>query len=187
MLNNPLIRLKEKIPSWDKVASVYAVITLVVYGWTFYWFLHELPAWLQYLQVTEIAVLYLYTLLVNFLESLLLLFCLLLLCVLLPRNWFHAGFVFRGVSMSLFVLAYVIAMIVRRSQILVFSTNMALWFPVFFILVFVFVFLVERITFAKKLIVSFADNATVFLFITIPMSMLAFLVIAFRVFIGVSG
>jgi len=127
-----LTHLREKIPAWDKVAPVYAVIASVVYGWTFYWFLHELPAWLQYLQVTEIVVLYLYTLLVNFLESLVLLFCLLLLCVLLPRNWFYVGFVFRGVSMSLFVLAYVIAMIVRRSQILVFSTNMVLWFPIFF-------------------------------------------------------
>jgi len=132
-------QIKGQIPAWDKVASVYAVITLILYVWTFYWFLHELPAWLQYLQVTEIIVLYLHTLLINFLESLVLLSFILLLCVLLPRKWFYSSFVFRGVSMSLFTLMYSIAMIVRRSQNMIFSTNMTLWFPALFVVGFLFV------------------------------------------------
>jgi hypothetical protein len=175
-----LLRVKEQFPTWDKVLPVYAVITFVIYGWSLYWFLHELPAWLHYLQLTEIISLYSYVLMVNFLESLLILFFLLILCVALPQNWLFDKFIYRGSALSLFIITYMIAMIVRRSQIMEFSTNMVKWFPVILIIALLFIIAVEKFSFIKKSVEGFADRATIFLYINIPASIMAIVFIMIR-------
>lgn len=171
---------RSKTPALDKIAPVYAVITLVIYGWTLYWSLHELPAWLHYLQLTEIINLYFYFLMVNFLESLFILLFILSLCVVLPRNWLFAEFIYRGTALSLFIAIYLTTMIVRRSQIMEFSTNMAKWFPVILVIALLFIMIVEKLSFMKKLVEEFADRATIFLYINIPASIVAIVIIMIR-------
>lgn len=166
-----------KIPLLNKITPVYAIITLAVYGWTLYWFLYEVPGWLGYLYPLEVVRLYADVLIVNLLESLSVLFVLLALCVLLPRAWFSDGFVYRGTMTSLFLVVYFIALIVRRSQIMQFSTNMIVWFPAFLVVALILITLSERILFIKQTIESFADRAVILLYINLPVSVLALVVV----------
>jgi len=175
-----LLRVKKQLPTRDNILPVYAVITFVIYGWSLYWFLHELPAWIQYLYLSEILAIYLYVLMVNLFESLLILLLMLTLCVLLPAKWFYSEFTYRGVMLSLFTIAYLAALIVRRSQILEFSTNMINWFPLILFAALLFINLLERFSFFKKAVVNFADRATVFLYINVPVSIIAIVIIAIR-------
>lgn len=179
-LNKITLRIKDQIPTLNMIVPVYAVISFVVYGWTLYWFVYEIPGLLNYLLLSEILVMYLYTLTVNLLESLIILFLSLALCVLLPKNWFYKGFVFRGTLLSLFVTVYFFGLILRRSQIMVFSTNMVNWFPVFLLIAFLMIGLLEKIPFLKKMVESFADRMTVFLYINIPVSVLAVITVLIR-------
>ncbi|HKJ39434.1 MAG TPA: hypothetical protein VJ972_11710 [Anaerolineales bacterium] len=179
-LNKITLRIKDQIPTLNMIVPVYAVISFVVYGWTLYWFVYEIPGLLNYLLLSEILVMYLYTLTVNLLESLIILFLSLALCVLLPKKWFYKGFVFRGTLLSLFVTVYFFGLILRRSQIMVFSTNMVNWFPVFLLIAFLMIGLLEKIPFLKKMVESFADRMTVFLYINIPVSVLAVITVLIR-------
>ena len=172
--------VKRKIPPRKKIISVFAVITFIIYGWTLYWFLHELPAWLNYLQLSEILNLYSYNLAVNFLESSAFLFFVIFLCLILPRKWLYTEFVYRGVALSLSIIIYLITMIARRSQILVFSTNMIKWSPVILFAAYATIIIFEKLPFVKKLVEGFADRATIFLYVNIPASILAIATIAIR-------
>jgi hypothetical protein len=176
-----IIRLvKNKIPDWENIIPVYAVISFVIYGWTLYWFLHDLPAWLNYLHPIEIINQYTYILMVNLLESLFILLIVLVLCIILPRNWLFTEFVYQGTVISLFIVTYLIALIVRRSQIMVFSINMVRWFPVILLIAFILIVLAGKLNFIKRATEEIADRITIFLYLNIPFSILATIAITVR-------
>jgi len=180
MMKKMFRRLGNKIPSLHEIAPVYAVTTTIVYGWTAYWSLNELPAWLNYLRLSEIINLFYYFLMVNFLESIFVSLFIVMTCVLLPPNWLLSEFVYRGTALSVFITSYLAAMIVRRSQIMVFSANMVRWFPLVFTIAFIAILLAGRISVLKYWVEELADRATVFLYFTIPISIMAIVIILFR-------
>src|SRR5512140_447536 len=95
-----------KIPTWQQIVPVYAVIVLVIYTWTILWFFWKLPSWTFFLNVGEMLTMLAYSLATNFAESLLVLCGPLVLGLVLPRKWFSEVFVARGAALSLAGLGY---------------------------------------------------------------------------------
>jgi hypothetical protein len=161
---------------------VYAVIVLIVYGWTITWFSWRFPGWLLFLKASEILIVVAYALATNFAESLAALCVPLLLSPVLPKKSFRDVFVARGAALAIAGLAYLMFLTDQfkykndypnlRLETWVLALPIAAIPPL--------VYLAGRITWLRKILESFADRATIFLYITVPLSILSVLAILVR-------
>ncbi|MBK9600305.1 MAG: hypothetical protein IPO36_00425 [Anaerolineales bacterium] len=91
----------KKIPRWEQIIPVYAVIVMMVYVWSLFQYFWRLSSWLNFSTLGQVGGIYVYTAAVNFIESLLILFALLVLSVILPSKWFYEQFVVKGSVLTL--------------------------------------------------------------------------------------
>ena len=147
------------------------------------WFFWTLPGWFFYLNFGEIAILYAYVSVTNFLESLLV-FCIPLgLSFILPKQWFRDKFVSRGASLVLLGLGYLMLVAYQFKTrddypgvlLKLWSVTLAL------VVISLLVFAVEKIPFIKKAIEFIAEQSTIFLFIYIPLSLISLLIVLPRI------
>jgi hypothetical protein len=168
------------MPTVQQLASVYGVIVLIVYGWTIYWFAWQLPSWLYFLTLGEILSVFSYAMVVNFIESLITLFVPVLICLLLPPRWFRDRFAALGTSLvvlSLMALMKNVEMIIALQ-----GFSPGLGFSVLLVIVGIvfLVFLISKISLFLKVIEEIANRAIIFLYISLPISALSFLVVLIR-------
>lgn len=109
---NLLIR---RLPGKDAMMSVLAVISFLVYGWTLVVFLWKVPSWILFLTLGEILVILAYSMTSALLESLSVLFILLLLNLLLPARWMRNVFVTCGTTAAIFGLGSIMVFLYRYS------------------------------------------------------------------------
>src|SRR5215208_1684298 len=95
-----VIGMLKRLPKPQDALQVYAVIVVMLSGWTITAFLWKLSAWLLLLNMGEIFTLFSYALVTNLIESLSVLLLLLLACALLPPRLFRDHFVVRGTILS---------------------------------------------------------------------------------------
>jgi hypothetical protein len=171
-----------RIPTWGQVAPVYALIVLMIYSWTMIWFFWKLPSLIDFLNIGEILSVLTYPLATNLIESLLVLCAPLLLSVILPQKWFHDVFVARGAALVLAGLLYAIFLAFQFQTINGYPDavlniwSLALAAGIIGLIVFV----VGRTPLLRKGIEALADRSTIFLYITIPLSVIALLLILIR-------
>ncbi len=154
---------------------MYAVIALVIYDWTIYWFLWQVSAWLYYLKIGEILMAGAYAMVTNLVESLLVLCLPLLASLLLPRAWFRDKFVARGTALAACALGFLITLAVlfkkraeypaRAEQLWVLSLGLPIVLGI--------VFAAGRIHNLKLAVEWVADRVTVFLYVLVPISLLS--------------
>jgi hypothetical protein len=106
MADRVLLFIIKRVPKLQQIAPVYAVIVMMVYGWTIYWYLWKFPSWTYYLSLPDILSILAYSLSTNIIESLAILAILIVLCILLPRNWFYDSFIVRGSVAVILLLGY---------------------------------------------------------------------------------
>jgi hypothetical protein len=174
--------ISNRIPKLEEIARVYAVIVIVVYSWTIMWFLWKLPSWLFFLNGGEILTASTYVLATNLLESLAVLSAPLLLSLALPKKWFCDVFVARGTTVALLGLAYMIYLANQfKSNEDYPSLSLKPWsVALAMVLIALGVFFVGRASMARKVVEAFSDRATVFLYLSIPLSLMSLLVILGR-------
>src|SRR5512135_435164 len=93
-------QLLKRLPESQAILQVYAVIAVMFSAWTIYLFLHKLPSWLLTLNAGEIFTVFSYAMVVNLIESLIVLLLLLAICVVLPTGLLCDHFVVRGTILS---------------------------------------------------------------------------------------
>ena len=172
----------KRIPKTSQLFPVYAIIVLVIYTWTILWFFWKLPSWLDYLNVSEIGVVFLYIIATNFVESLVVLFPLVVLSILLPKKWFYDFFVARGTTLVLLGLGYMIYLAYQVQGKIdhpVYSYRLK---PIVLELAFLMVggFILSGIRPVRKILEFFADQATIILYISIPISIVSSLIALLR-------
>jgi hypothetical protein len=172
--------IAKRLPPLQQVAAVYGVIVLIVYGWTLYWFAWKLPSWLYFLTLGEMLVSLAYSMVVNFIESLIVLFALILICLLLPARWFRDKFVALGTSLviaSLVALAYYLGTIIALQDF-----PQGLWRSVLLVVVgiFLLLFLISKFGLLRRLIEEVANRAVIFLYLFLPISAISFIVVLIR-------
>lgn len=108
--------MQKRLPEFQSILQVYAVIAVMFAGWTITAFLWKLSAWLLLLNLGEVFTIFSYAMTVNFLESMIILLTLLTACALLPARLFRDDFVVRGTILSLGLTGALMAFVGSEMQ-----------------------------------------------------------------------
>lgn len=153
---------------------------MMVYGWTIFKFSYYVPSWLYFLNVGEILTILAYSVVVNFLESIFILLIVILVSVLLPRKWFAELFITRGSSLSILLLGLMMYVANQFTTKEYYPTEIIHWLPGILILIGILVYYISQVHFLRTVVEMFADRAIIFLYISIPVSALSFIVVVVR-------
>lgn len=173
--------LKARLPDLKAVLPVYAVLVFVLYGWmtiTFFW---KMPAWLFYLNLGEIGIIYSYGIVNEFVESVVYIFLVLMLAAALPPSFLRDRFQTRGTLIVVFLLGVVYLM----SYLIAFQEVDRLKAALFALMIFgilnvILLWVSAKFSFVNRVIVFVTDQMTIFLYIYAPITAISFLVILFR-------
>ncbi|MBE0672141.1 MAG: hypothetical protein IH588_16295 [Anaerolineales bacterium] len=169
-----------RVPKRKDILPVYAVIVLMVYGWTILKFSYYVPSWLYFLNLSEILIVFSYSMAVNLLESLSILIGVVTIAAILPQKWFAEMFVARGAGLSILLLGLMMYVANQFNTKGYYPSEIIHWSPIIFVFMGMFVYLIGRITFLRNAVECFADRTIIFLYISIPFSVLAFIVVLMR-------
>jgi hypothetical protein len=95
----------KRLPDPQAILQVYAVIAVMLAGWTITAFLWKLSAWLLLLNLGEIFTVFSYSMVEDLIESLLVLLFLLTMSGLLPARMLQNDFAVRGTILSVGMIA----------------------------------------------------------------------------------
>ena len=172
--------LKNHMPEFQQILAVYGVVTLVVYGWTIYWYLWKLPSWLYFMSLSEILTVLAYAMVVNFLESLIVIAVPLVLSLLLPVSWFRDKFVARGTILLVILLVFLMQYVTLITTLIGIPPGIGTNVLFAVIATIAVVFLVGRVAFLRKVVEEIAFRAVIFVYIFVPLTAVSFLVVIVR-------
>ena len=170
----------EKIPKLEDIAPVYAVIVMMVYPWTLARFFWKLSSWILFASLGDLTAYFAYMVVVNLLESILVLLVPILMSIILPHRWFYDRFRTRSISLVLFGLGFLIYLDKKLYADSPFPLTLVRSIPLAVVAILVLVFLVDRVGFLRRILDELANRLTVFLYISIPISVVSLLVILIR-------
>ena len=170
----------KKIPRWEQVIPVYAVIVMMVYVWSLFQYFWRLSSWLNFSTLGQVGGIYVYTVAVNIIESLLILLVLLALSVILPSKWFSEEFVVKGSTLTLLTLGGLMVFNQTLFEDIVHPSVLLPKLLAFGAVTAFLMFLFGRIGFLKKTMEEIANRMTVFLYIWMPITAISILVLLVR-------
>jgi hypothetical protein len=176
--------MRERLPTSQAILQVYAVIAVMLSGWTITAFLWKLSAWLLVLNVGEIFALFSYAMATNLVESLILLLLLLIICVLLPPHLLRDEFAIRGAILSIGLIGSLMAFVGLLMRFGIDSGLRLLIGPLVvllltgFLLSFSWEFRFVR--YVHSAILWISDRLIVFLYILIPLFVFLSVYVIFR-------
>ena len=173
--------LLRRFPESQSILQVYAVIAVMFCGWTITVFLRKLPSWLLTLNMGEIFTVFSYAMVVNLVESLIVLLLLLAVCVLLPSRVLRDHFAVRGtiVSAGLIGATMMALLLLKKFGI---AGSGRLWMGLLAVALLTALLLVfsSRIRFIHSAVLWISDRLVVFLFILIPLFAILSVYVIFR-------
>ena len=173
--------MRKRLPNFQSILQVYAVIATLFAGWTITSFLWKLSAWLILLNLGEVLTIFSYAMTANFLESLLILSLVLAVCALLPTHLLRDQFVARGTILSTGIIASLMAFVVSQMKLGIDSGVLLLLAPLVVLLLMVFLLCVSS---QNPRLLSAAlwlsDRMTVFLLILVPLFAVSSVYVVFR-------
>ncbi len=174
------MNFSRRFPSLKQLSSVYSVAVVIIYGWSIVRFFWRVPSFIYYSTVGEIGMIFSYLITVNLLESLLVVSVPVVLSLILPSKWFFERFVARGVLLVLLGLGYMMYIGSHNNINEPFPYTLFRWSPLAFLLILIPVFFVDRINFLARFLEIVSDRLEVFLLISIPVSVISFVVVLIR-------
>ena len=178
--------LHHRIPDKRNIVTVFAVAMFLVYTWTLYSSFWKLPSWLFFLQVGEILSIYAYAFVVNFMESILLILIVLLPAVLLPRSWWTDTFIAKASALILIILgSAVLHMSLYRTPDTRadFINGQSSWWIGTLLIAAILTWLAGRVKWIRSGLENVADRFVVFLYIYLPLTAIALLIVLARIFL----
>jgi hypothetical protein len=174
------LAIKNRFPSLAQLYPVYSIIVILIYGWTIYWSLWKLPSWLDFLPLGEIAAIFSYLMATNLIESLLVLLGIIIVCLILPQKWFREVFVSRG---SMFAASILISIMIFENHFVKpedYFSKFPIYLPLILLIAAILAFFAGWIRIFRNGIEVFAENAVIFLFLLMPLSLLSLIVVLIR-------
>jgi hypothetical protein len=163
-----------------QLAPVYAIVVVILYMWSLMRFFWRLPSFINYSTPGEIFVIYSYLTSIDFLESLIIIAAPIFLSMVLPQRWFRDRFTAKGVLLVLMGLGYLIYISTRIVEELPFPYALFQWSPVFLFLILALALLLGEIKFLAKILDDLSDRFVIFLYISIPISVICVIVVLVR-------
>lgn len=173
--------MRKRLPEFQSIVQVYAVIAVLFAGWTITAFLWKLSAWLLLLNLGEIFIIFSYAMAANFLESLIILLLLLIACILLPASVLRDEFVVRGTILSIGMIGSLMVFVGSQMQFGI-EKGLLLWIAPLSVLL-LMAFLLQRISKFQRvrfMAIWFSDRVVVFLLILVPLFAVASVYVIFR-------
>lgn len=151
----------------------------MVYAWILEGFFWKLPSWLYHLTPGEILGALGYMLLHGLAESLLMLGLLLLLAALLPGDWLRDAFAVRGTILAAVALGSIMVYMDQSDKGHLVDYFLP-WLAITSLLALGLLFLSARVAFLGRVVTSLAERFTVFVYLQIPLVILAVIMILAR-------
>jgi hypothetical protein len=171
----------ERLPKSQAIFQVYAVIAVMISGWTMIAFLRKLPSWLLTLNVSEILTVFSYAMVTNLLESLIVLSLLLALCVLLPPQLLRDDFVVRGTLLAMGFVGSLIVVLELLREFGIGGSPKLLFGALAIILLTAFLLVFSsKFRFVQSAVLWVSDRLMVFLFILLPLYAILFVYVILR-------
>ena len=158
------------------------MIVALIYIWTSLWFFWKLPSWLFFLNTGEIVIAFAYALATNLVESVAVLCAPLVLSMTLPKGWFYDRFIARGASLAISGLGFMMYLAFQfKTKDDYPSLSLKAWSLALALGIILFiVYLAGRLSLLRKLIEFLADRAIIFLYISLPLSIISLIIIIIR-------
>lgn len=167
-------------PEKAHILSVFSVISVLVYSWTFLTFFYKLSSWIYYLTGVEIAIIFTYAMTVDFFESLLILGGILLLYRLLPKVLVKSDFVAHGTWMSISYLSMLMAYFIPSFGLSAKVVNPVVWFVIAVACAVLLSVVFSRLTSMRNFANLIAERTAAFLIIFMPLSVISIVLTVFR-------
>jgi hypothetical protein len=176
--------IKSRLPGVKEILPVYAVIVFFLLSWATLAFFWKFPAWLNYLTLGEVTVLYLYAAFTEFLESLVYLLILLLLCIILPSKFLKDGFLVRGT-----IAAVAMPGLILLVNYLIVFHEFTAWqaalsgLMLMGAVVALLIWLTAKYQTVEKGVLLFGDRTVIFLYLYIPLMIISSVVVLARILV----
>jgi hypothetical protein len=170
----------KRIPTLEQIAPVYAVIVVMIYSWTLLRFFWRLSSWFYFSSLGEIAVIFNYMIAVNFFESLFVLIAPVIMSLFLPSRWFYNNFTAKGSLLVVLGLGYFMYFDNHLNSQTPFPLDLVYITPIIGGAILVIVFLLGSLQFINKILYEVTNRLIIFLYISIPVSILSLLVVLIR-------
>jgi hypothetical protein len=175
------------IPGWlpdrRSLMLVFGSAAFITYTWTLLVSFWKFPSWLFFLNASQIFSIYAYSFLINLLEAIFLTGLVVILRWVLPGKWWKDDFV----PLSVITIGGIVATLnvwIRQYEPAsaqgVFLDGQLAWVLVVPVLLVALAYLFQKIGFLKRAAAGFADRSVIFLYVYLPVTALAVLVIALR-------
>ncbi|HJQ13232.1 MAG TPA: hypothetical protein VJ830_00680 [Anaerolineales bacterium] len=173
--------MRKRLPEFQSIVQVYAVIAVLFAGWTITAFLWKLSAWLLLLNLGEVFTIFSYAMAANFLESLSILLLLLIACSLLPARVLRDEFVVRGTILSAGIIGSLMVFVGSQMYFGIERGVLLLIAPLSVLILTAFLLQrASKLHQVRSIAVLFSDRVVVFLFILLPLFAVASIYVLFR-------
>ena len=175
--------MSKRLPKFADILPVFAVIAVMFYGWTLVVYIWKFPGWMFFLNIGELFGIFSYELVTNFLESLTLILALLIVSAILPPRFLRDDFIARGGMASLTLIAAMMLFLNRAVEAgPAFHRYLGWWMLGALVLAIFLAWLTTRVKFLRSTIAWLADQLLIFLFILIPLTVIALITVIIRFF-----
>lgn len=177
-------KLMARLPDRRSIIGVYATASFLVYGWTMLASFWKVPSWLFYLKIGEILSIYAYSFVIDFAESLLLLFVTVLAGMLLPNRWWNAQFASKGILwISVLMGSIMLRLYTNRTpdDWESFVYNQWTWWGFTFLLGILLSYLSSHVDWLRAGLENLGDRLVAFLYIYLPLTVVSIIVVFIRI------
>jgi hypothetical protein len=179
------MKVFSKIPPWQEILPVASSILFIVYTFTIYRMLFQIPSWLYSHTKPDIFFLAVYVFAAAFIESLLVCAFIVALNLITPRWIFRDQFIAQG---SLMVIACAIWALILKYQLDISGLRglravlmlVTLFTLSLLIILIVFYFLMKRFPPVKSLLEALADRMIIFAWIYAPVGLVSMVIVLVR-------
>ena len=177
--------LKDRFPPIQQILAVYGIIALFIHGWTLIRFFWKLPSWEHFLTYGEISISLAYSMALNLLECISIMFVLLVLCAVLPPKWFRNLFTARASSMVLLGLGFMVyvALNITTGDNDHYPADLVRLAPFVGAAILAVTFLIGWIKPVRALLENLAERASIFSYIFLPLGIVSLLFVVARNFL----
>ena len=181
--------MKSRLPTRSEAVSVFSIFVFFIFSWTLYRTSWYVPSWLEYLSLWSVLIVIAYVLAFALFESAGMLALVVFFSLFFPCKVFKEKYILQGSSLA--VLISVGAVMLQRKINLVY--RLELWQLVAYplvgllasvLLVVLLAFLFTRFPALAPLINAMVERMVIFVYIYVPLGLLALLVVLVRNIIG---
>jgi hypothetical protein len=171
----------KRLPKFQEIISVFAVNIVILYTFSLWFSFQDFSRnWVLYLAIEDILGVFSYIIIGAFIENLLIIGFLIFIYVLFPLSIAQGRFVLYG---TILTVTFLLALMLRSGTYVGISNILrthTMVFTFFIVGALILSLIAEQVKIVRSAIEAFADRCVIFLYIYLPLSLLAIIVIAVR-------